>query len=264
MSDATLVAGAGFALVAAAVYLMVGVRFRKPHAQGYARLASQAFRVWWMALALVTALGGVRTVLYLSGVTDLPLFLVLQELNLIGLCVALWGLLYYLVYLFGGRGRAWIFLAVFYLTYYVTIAWFTKNLEPIGLDVDAWSVSLETVGNAQEHPLFQALLGLLILPVVAGAVAYFTLYFRLEDRTSRFRVAVVSVSIIVWFLTGYLASLSRLNENVWWQVASQSLGLAAALAIYGAYNPPRWLRRRGIRDMEAEASSPASVRSGPD
>ena len=42
---------------------------------------------------------------------------------------------------------------------------------------------------------------LLLLPQIIGSFAYFTLYFRVTDVTQKYRILLVSWSIIVWFLS---------------------------------------------------------------
>src|SRR3989304_10049311 len=70
------------------------------------RLAWSAFRIWWLALGVNIALGTVETWMALSDINNLTAHIILTLLSPLVLCVALWGLLYYLVYLFTGN-RFW-------------------------------------------------------------------------------------------------------------------------------------------------------------
>ncbi len=95
---------------------------------------------------------------------------------------------------------------------------------------------------------------LLLVPQIMGSIAYFTLYFRVTDMTQKYRILLVSGSIIVWFLSPYAALAGGLAQHDWWQLASRFIGLAAALTILMAYLPPRWLKQRyGIISLSDES-----------
>jgi hypothetical protein len=57
-------------------------------------------------------------------------------------------------------------------------------------------------------------------------------------------VLLVSWSIIIWFVSAFLASLAGLGQQDWWQITSRLIGLIAALAILFAYQPPVWVKNR--------------------
>jgi hypothetical protein len=109
--------------------------------------------------------------------------------------------------------------------------------------VQRWSATLE-YQNQVRGPLFLIALLLLVFPQILGSLAYFTLYFRVNSATQKYRILIVSWSIIIWFLSAFLASISGLSQQDWWQVTSRLLGLGAALAIMLAYQPPDWIKRR--------------------
>ena len=95
---------------------------------------------------------------------------------------------------------------------------------------------------------------------IIGGLAYFTLYFRVSDVTQKYRILLVSWSIIIWFLSPYCARAGGLAEQDWWQLASRLIGLAAALTILMAYLPPRWLKQRyGIVSLMTRSSQTESV-----
>jgi uncharacterized membrane protein HdeD (DUF308 family) len=85
---------------------------------------------------------------------------------------------------------------------------------------------------------------LLFVPQILGGLAYFTLYFRVPEVTQKYRILLVSWSIIIWFLSPFVAFAGGLAQQDWWQVVSRLIGLAAALTILMAYLPPRWLKQR--------------------
>lgn len=235
----------------AAVYAYVGYRIAHRPVTGDAQLASRAFTVWWFALAGATGFGALQSVAAAAGVRDLPLFVTATYVNLLAICLALWGLLYYLLYVYTGK-RGWLMpLTAFYGAYYAAIAYYLAASKPVGVTVGTWSVGLD-YADTMPAALTMTLLLLLVGPQIVAALAYSLLFFQVRERTQRFRVAVVSASILVWFGSSLVASLGGLGGSLVWNVTSRLIGLAAALAILTAFAPPRWMRRRfGLEVVDA-------------
>ncbi len=252
MSTLTLLTSAAFAVAAAVLYAYVGHRLGQREVSPEASLASHAFSAWWYGLALTSAISAVTTIAITAGTRNVDLLVALGYLSLLAVCVALWGLLYYLIFVFTGRRKAWIPLAIFYVLYYILLLYWLASLNPIGVDVQEWTAEIDYETEVEDSPMLMLILALLLLPQIIGALAYFTLFFRLTDPTQRYRVALVSWSIIVWFSSSYLASIAGLSEYDWWQLVSRFIGLTAALTILAAYVPPKWVRKRfGIEAVEA-------------
>ena len=57
-------------------------------------------------------------------------------------CIALWGLLYYLIYLFTGNKRWLPPLAIFYIIYYVLLVYYMTASIPDSVKVGRWSTTL--------------------------------------------------------------------------------------------------------------------------
>lgn len=252
-SQPTLLFSALFAMTAASIYGYVGWRLSKRViSSAEARLAWWAFTVWWYGLAITTLIGGFQNLFGVVGLTSLSLFVTAAYINILPACIALWGLLYYLIYLFTGNRRLLPPLAISYMIYYILLVYYTTASIPDRVEVGRWSATL--INRAQlTGPFFVILAVLLFLPQIIGSIAYFTLYFRVTDVTQKYRILLVSGSIIVWFLSPYAALAGGLSQHDWWQLASRFLGLAAALTILTAYLPPRWLKQRyGIISLSDE------------
>jgi hypothetical protein len=250
----TLAASAGLAFVAAAVYVVIGMRLGRRKVGAEFQLAATMFAVWWFGLAASTALSGIQSALAAVGAATLPLVLTLTHLGLAAVCAALWGLLFYLVFIFTGKRGALLPLAGLYVVAYALLVYQIVANAPVGVELRRWGVALD-YAVPQGGPVFAAAVVLLILPPIVGALAYFALFFRVRDATVRYRTAVVSWSIIVWFGTALLVTLSDVRNNDLWQLGSRLLGLVAAVAIYAAYEPPAFVRRRlgvaSVRDAPA-------------
>lgn len=249
----TLLVSAAFALLSAAIYVYVGWRLGRRKVSDDAQLASRLFSVWWYGLAGTTAVGAIQSVAVSLGRTDLTLFVTFTYLNILVICIALWGLVYYLVYLFTGSSRALVPLTGFYIAYYIFLVYYITASGPMGVNVGRWTTSIR-YENPLTGPLFTLLVLGLLLPQILGALAYGTLYFRVREPTQRYRVALVSLSILVWFGAALVqASFSTPGQqNDTWPIISRFIALAAALTILMAYVPPQWVRRKwGIAPIEA-------------
>ena len=249
----TLLLSALFALAAAGIYAYVGWRLGKrviPSSD--AKLAWVSFTVWWYGLAIITLLSGLQNLFGALGLTDLPLFVTAAHLNIQITCIALLGLLYYLIYLYTGNRNSLALLVIFYVVFYILLLYFINASSPDSVTVERWKAGI-AYDNAPSGTFIILLTVLLILPPIIGGFAYFMLYFRVTDITQRFRIFLVSWSIILWFVSPFAAVAGGLSEQNWWQFASRLIGLVAAATILMAYLPPRWLKQRyGIISLSDE------------
>jgi hypothetical protein len=253
MIQPTLLFGAALSILSAGIYYYVGrVLSRRRVASPDARLAWALFVVWWYALASSTLSGALLSLLGAFNIVALPLFVTINQVNLLAICIALFGLMYYLLYLFTGSRRLLVPLSLFYIAYYILIIYYVQVREPVAVVVGRWNASLQ-YANPAEGPLFVTALLLLVFPQIIGSLAYFTLYFRVQTLTQKYRILLVSWSILIWFLSALLASIAGLGQQDWWQVTSRLIGLSASLAILLAYDPLPWIRRRlGVNSIAEE------------
>lgn len=255
MAPATLLLDALMLLATAGVYAYVGRVTWRRRVGGEAQLASDLFATWWFAIAATTAGGALTRTLGYLGVEDLALYGTLSHVTLFSLYVGLWGLLYYLVYLFSGSRRLIVPISIFYTLLYAWTVYLVAMRQPTGLAVTEWNVRL-TYATELAAPVATAFVLLLILPPVLGAVGYARLYFRVDDPTQRYRIGLVGFTIAAWFGTTLLVFLLQVGGGLWWQMGSRIIGLVAACLIYAAYRPPAWVRARwGVRAVdEAEGA----------
>jgi hypothetical protein len=250
----TLLFSALFAMIAAGIYGYVGWRLgKRVISSAEARLAWGSFTVWWYGLAATTLIGGFLSLFGAFGLTSLPLFVTATYLNILIICLALWGLLYYLIYLFTGNRRSLVPSAIFYMIYYILLIYYITASIPGDVNVGRWDASL-VYRTPPTGPLVVIILAMLLLPQIIGGLAYSSLYFRVAEITQKYRVLLVSLSIVVWFLSPVIALAGGLGQQDWWQFASRFIGLAAALTILMAYLPPRWLKQRyGVLSLSDES-----------
>ena len=244
MIQPTLLFGAVLALLSAGIYFYIGrVLSHRQQTSSGAGMAWLMFITWWYALALATLAGGTLSLLAAFGIIGLPLFITVTILNLLMTCTALFGLMFYLLYLYTGKISLIWPVGIFYFFYYGFLVYFVEASDPIGVTVNRWNASLQ-YQNVFRGPLVLLLLVLLLFPQIFGSMAYFMLFFQVKAKTQKYRILLVSWSIIIWFLTSFLAGISGFSQQDWWQVTSRLIGLAAALTILFAYQPPSWIKRR--------------------
>ena len=257
MMQPTLIYGAFLAAVSAGVYFYVGRVLLKRHmASPEAGTAWFMFVVWWYALAAATLSGAILSLLGALGIAGVALFTTITLMNLLATCVALCGLMFYLLYLFTGNSRLLGPLTVFYIAYFMLIVYYVLARDPVSVVVNRWGAGL-VYQNEIRGPIFLIALFLLVFPQIIGSLAYFMLYFRVRTATQKYRILLVSWSIIIWFLSSFVATITGLSGQDWWQVTSRLIALAASLTILMAYQPPAWVKRQfGVTAIADEQTSP--------
>lgn len=246
MSAATLTVAGLVALLAGAVYAYVGLKLARRPGPADARRALAYFATWWGALAL--NLVGVATTYFLAaaGALTLELQLVGSTLQRLLLCVSVFGLMEYFLVLLRGRSHATL-LAIVYGALFVVLTYGMLAQRPESLFVGEWRTDLRYA--APDFPLVRvASLSLVLLPPVVASFAYLRLYWRVDDPMQRYRIALVSGALIVWWAIAVLAGQRALLDVGWMQLANRFGSLAAALVVLAAYLPParvsRWLDAR--------------------
>ncbi len=243
MTAVTLLWSSLFAFIAAGIYAFVGTRLRARPVGAIARPAADAFALWWVALGVSTVVTGVGNLLAAYGVDDVAVFATISQVNVLIVCVALWALVYYLLFLFTGTRGFVAPLTAFYVAYYALLVYYLASSDPVGVDVKTWQAGVRYAKPLQGG-FFAVIVILLVLPQIVGALAYFTLYFRLTEPAQRYRVALVSWAIVVWFTSALAAGLTETSAQSWWPLVSRLIGLTAAGTVLLAYYPPAWIRRR--------------------
>ena len=245
-------------ITTALLYAYVGRRLGRRDVEGEARLAWRLFVHWWYGLSAMTGLGAVTRILHFAGVRDGALYITLAYVTLLILTYILWALLYYLVYLFTGDRRLLVPISVFYVGFYVFVLYLVAAS---GLYYDGATDQLQPRNELPGWLLLSFAL-LLVGPHIIGGMGYLRLFFKTEEPTQRYRIAIIAVSIVVWFSTSLVGRIpvgdATIADLPFWLFFTRLVGLAAAVAILLAYTPPRWVRERfgvlSIDDAQSERS----------
>jgi hypothetical protein len=132
---------------------------------------------------------------------------------------------------------------VFYAIYFLTLMVFILYQRPVGVIVEEYAASLDYARETGGIVVL-ILLILLIVPQIIAGLFYFLLYFRIEERYLRYRIMLVSWSIILWFGVSLVGALLGFSQLSYWPVISQLIGLSAAVFTYLAYYPTNWIQSR--------------------
>ncbi|HJQ93177.1 MAG TPA: hypothetical protein VJ874_02705 [Candidatus Thermoplasmatota archaeon] len=250
MSGSTLALSAAGSLLTSALYLYIGHVLRRRSVSQEARLANRMFVLWWQALGSLGLAGVGILLLHMAGGLEVWIYQTFLTIGLLGLFLALWGLQFYLVYLYTGSKRSFLPLGVFYgLLFVATMALMEFIGPPERLVDNGWSLQREP--DVDLGPAFGLAFSLLIIgPQLVAAIAYARLFAKTRDRTQRYRIALVTGSIIVWFGSGLVATGAQVSDDLAYQLFSRLIGVAGALVILMAYKPPHWIRAKwGIHSI---------------
>lgn len=143
MIQPTLLFGALLSALCAAIYFYVGRVLSRRHAStADSRLAWRLFVVWWYALASSNVISAVLSMLGAFQIIGLPLFTTFTLLNMLAICVALYGLVFYLLYLFTGSRKVLGPLSIFYIVYYTLLVYYVQASIPMDVTIRRWTAAL--------------------------------------------------------------------------------------------------------------------------
>lgn len=253
---------AALGAVAAFLYLWVAWLQAKRPAHGPARGALRGFVIWWAGLGIL----GFLTLFFTFGpelsAYGLNVMRTVIYLLLAGIFLMLGGLAYYLLYLYTGSRRTVIPIAAFYVLMTVLLVFLIEGFDPHIADnavhLEPGEESAVEFHTHEEPPAWASAtfsLGIIAVPL-AAAIAYALLFFRTDDRTARYRIALVSTGFVLWFAYSILGTLAGLvagstTQSFMQQLIGQLLGVLAATLTLLAYHPPRRLQRRfGLRRVD--------------
>lgn len=248
MNNAALISAAG-ALAGVVVYLYLGWRLSRRKVSPQTRLPAVQFSLFWVCLAAASAITGFESLVAAFQAPSLAVVLTLLYLEVLILCLLLWALIGYLTFLYTGRQYI-LSLAALYGLLYVLLLYFVTASGP-----DTVTVTLGVVGLGYQTqvggPILGVLLLILVVPEFLCSILYFSLFFRTRDPTVRYRVLLVSWSLLGWFTLSFVNLGARLGGGLMAEALSNSLGLVTAAVIILAYYPTHGLRTRfGVTGIE--------------
>ncbi|MEA3200628.1 MAG: hypothetical protein QOE90_2056 [Thermoplasmata archaeon] len=237
-----LLVTAGVNAIAIVVASVVAMRLVARPTHGASRRATLMFALWWAGFAADTLL---NTLTWLAGGAGVASELVTDLLSYPALtCIVLmiWGLVYYLVYLFTGRDDLFVPIAAFYALSWLAFLVLVVSLRPVGVHMGPYQGA---IAYAREPPAAAELWVAIffLLPPIVGALLYGSLAPRIRDRAHRYRVIAVSIGIFVWFTASLVLTGVGANGDAL-AIFGKALGLACLGLILSAYVQPAWSAKR--------------------
>jgi uncharacterized membrane protein YuzA (DUF378 family) len=239
MDNSALIVGIT-SLLGVGVYLFLGVKLGTRPVSGESKIPALQFAIFWIALAISSALGGIESLVAAFQTPPLAIVVTFLYYDIALICAALWGLVGYLFYLYRGRSVL-IPVSLLYILEYCLVVYYVTAGRADAVVVQQGNVN--PVYSVSVNGLLVAIPALLlILPEYVASIAFFTLFFRTKDRTVRYRVTLVSWGLIGWFSFDFLTS--ALGGGLIGLAVSHVLVVVAALVVFLAYYPPRFVRTR--------------------
>lgn len=253
MTQATLLLSSGITLVVGATYGYVALQLaNRQDLRDASRSAVQLFALWWAALGVNLVLVALVDFAAAMGVLTFGWQMADSILQRGLLALSLVGLMAYLLYVLTGRTRI-LLLSSVYTLYFLFLMGTLVTQQPTDVSVLRWRTDLAYARPPAVWSQGVSILFILVPPVLAS-IAYLRLLPSVQDRSRRYRIVVVSSSILVWWVAAVIAGLPALLDNEVVQVLGRSLSVASAFAVLAAFRPPVWVKRRyGIQDYESAA-----------
>lgn len=250
MAEAAFVASALIELPLAVAFLVVAARIHKR-----ARLDSQPalllFAAFWVGIGGYAIVESLWSILYMLGLAPMPVALLVLQLKLVATVAGFAGLVSYILAIRGVDGRVCgLVLGAYGVVLALTETFYTWR-GPIGQRPATWGMQLVYARNDVE-PWWTLLLLVLFLPPFLAALYYATLLRHTRERELRYRIALTSVSLLLFFAPLFVGW--RAGDWVWWGAVEKLLAVAMAGGIVLAMWPPPALRawlaeeRPGARD----------------
>lgn len=265
MADPYLPFSIALAIASGIVYGAVGYQVGKRPTSPDDHLAMRMFQAWWFGLAGLSVFTPVVAIMRVFDLDSFGVMMALIQILLIVVFAAIAGLVYYLLYLY--TGKKWVLGAV--IVYFaIMIVWLEYIL--LAANIAGWGVPihcgpeeartlcpdgtqsnfLTADGEAIEtDPLQSLIFGLLVaVPPLLSAVAFFLLYFKTNMLEQKYRIAMISAALVLWFGSSLVGTVTGISSDEStqraWQLANGTVALCASIAVYIAYKPPAWIRRR--------------------
>lgn len=256
-----LAASAAVGVAASGLFAYVALRLgRLPLATPQAHAALGLWRAWWAAAALVALVEPVRIALYLWGSLPPWLYAATEHAVVLLASAGLAALVCHLAYLYRGHGRWWPGIAAFYAALALVLVGYLDWLGPPSQTLDdGWSLQALSAKAAPAWAM-TAIRVLLYGPPLGVAAGYLILLRHAPDRTARYRLVLVTASILLWFGGTLGAGFLPLEGFTRFAVV-QALGIVSALLAIAAYDPPSLARRLGVRRRveRPESANPTSA-----
>lgn len=239
MATASLTTSALLGLILAVAFLFVG---GKIHQRSRTRRQPGLawFAAFWVGIGTYGLAESAWAIAYLGGHDALAIGLFVLHLKIVGSVGAFAGLVAYLLTIHARDTRLISVLVGAYAIVFALTETFYSWRDPIAQEPGIWGMRLLYSQNATE-PWWTMLLILLFLPPFLAALSYANLLRHTRDPALRYRIALTSWSLLLFFVPLFLGW--RAGGWAWWGAIEKALSVAMASGIVLALWPPRGVQR---------------------
>ncbi len=252
-----ITAGASLSAAAAFAWVAWGLS-RRPY-PSHVRWVGLGFVTWWAMFGFEALTDGLRVLLAVGGDPDVAAYMTLARLKIVAAGIAVWGLGYYVLYLWTGSSKWAIPVGIFAALHAFYFLFAFELRDPSGVTLGDWAPRLVL---AEPGGMLLGSLGIVFffLPPMLLAIGLLALVGRLDSRTRRFRVVSVAVVILVWHATQLVqANPATSGDSPVFAILSLA-NVATALLAYTTYYPPSLFRDRlGLKSLTREADRPNNL-----
>lgn len=240
-----------FDLVFAGLYYALTRAVSNRKVSGDAQWALFGFAAWWAALAINSGVSVIGKLAQLWLGWSPSAYVGFIGITFLIIMYGLAGLQYYLSYLVSGWWNAWKPISAYYLALFGYTMFLVDKSRALSVGIDSETGALDVEYAVDlDGSIHLAIFSLaLIVPVLIGAIAYASFFFRVHDRSQRFRIAMVSLGFIVWFGVGLYGSLGAYS-GLYWTLFTKAIAAIAIWVNYQAFRPSPWMQERfGIQPL---------------
>jgi hypothetical protein len=215
-----LATGLAFAYVAHAVTRRPASPENRPAQLGHA--------TWWLGLGAYLVLQGGLTVLAAFDALSGDAYVASRLLAIPLLCACVWGITFYLTFLYTGRNQAGVWLGIAYALVAAVFFYATFGQGPLTMRKAQWVIEID-----DSSPLYRIVYVLVGAPPILASLAYLSLLRRVRDPAQRRRILLVAGSILAYVGSGLAARLAASDLVIF--VTLVLFGGGAALMSLAAY-----------------------------
>lgn len=257
MAGSTFALSAAFTLPLAIAYLVVGARVHRR-----SRLEQQPALAWFAAFWVgIGAYGFVEAAwmwTHLVGVGSWPFALFVLHVKVVATVVGFGGLVMYMLVVYGAGRKTLALVVAAYAMLLAAAETFYSWRQPVAQEAGQWGMRLLYAQN-DTQPYWTALMALMFVPPLVATLAYAALLRTTSDPALRYRIKLVSASLLAFFVPAFLGW--RAGGFAWWGGVEKALSALMAVGIVLALWPPPSVRAALDATQEEREGAESALRA---
>lgn len=238
MAGSTLLLSTAITLPLAFAYLVVGAKIHRR-----SRIESQPALAWfaafWIGVGAYGMAEGAWMMAHLAGLSSWPLALFILHAKIVATVAGFGGLVVYLLAIHGVDRRRIALVVAGYAILLAALETFYSWRDPIAQEPGTWGMRL-LYANNDTQPYWSVLMALMFVPPTLAALSYAALLRHADDPALRYRISLVSLSLLAFFLPAFAGW--RAGGFAWWGAVEKALSATMAVGVLLALWPPRPIR----------------------